>query len=235
LVTNYYLVLGVPRDESAAGIRTAYRGLVKRHHPDRTGGTDAMRFREAAQAYRVLADEERRRRYDHALGAETGAAANVPFGGRSWPEPETLADPMMAPFGRRVAIPSAFRATRPSLEELLARLRRAATGIGRPKGGRLDEVHVELLVAPDEASHGGAVDVGVPVPQWCAACAGSGRGAYGACGACGGEGTVVREAVVRAWVPSLARDATFDFPLDALGLDDIALRLHVRIAPWRVF
>jgi molecular chaperone DnaJ len=230
-VTNYYLVLGVPRDESAAGIRAAYRGLVKRHQPDRTGGTDAMRFREAAEAYGVLSEEARRRRYDHALGAEK---ADVPLAGRPWPEPEPFADPM-TPFGRRVAVPSAFRASRPSLEELLARLRRAATGIGRPKGGRLDEVHVELLVAVDEAARGGTVDVGVPVPQWCAACAGSGRGAYGACRACGGEGAVVREASVRAHVPSLARDATFDFPLDALGLDDVALRLHVRIAPWRVF
>jgi molecular chaperone DnaJ len=234
-VTNYYLVLGVPRDESAAGIRAAYRGLVKRHHPDRTGGTDAMRFREAAEAYRVLSDEERRRRYDAATAAERDAAGDAVLGGRSWPVPEPLEDPAMTPFGHRLAVPSAFRAARPSLEELLARLRRAATGIGRPKGGRLDEVHIELLVSADEAARGGTVDVGVPVPQWCAACAGSGHGAYGTCRACGGEGAVVREAVVRARIPALARDATFDFALDALGLDDIALRLHVRLAPWRVF
>lgn len=231
---NYYVVLGVPRDESATGIRAAYRGLVKRHHPDRTGGTDAMRFREVAEAYDVLSDDERRRSFDQALTAEVDTASAFGTGPPPWPEAEPLADPIATPFGHRLAVPSAFRGARPSPEEILARLRQVATGIGRPKGGRCEEVHVELLVARDEAALGGDVDIGVPVPAWCTACGGSGHDAYGACRTCGGDGAIVRETIVRARVPSLARDTTFGFPLDALGLDGITLRLHVRIAPWRV-
>jgi len=47
---NYYLVLGVPRGESNAGIRAAFRDLVKHHHPDQSGVEDAKRFREVVEA-----------------------------------------------------------------------------------------------------------------------------------------------------------------------------------------
>jgi DnaJ-class molecular chaperone len=233
-VIDYYVVLGVPRDESAAGIRAAFRGLAKRHHPDRAGGADTLRFREVAEAYGALSDDARRRRHDAALASE---AARVPIGpswpeaSRAWPASEPLA--AARPFGERVSIASAFGAIDPPLEELLARLARTATGIGRPKGGRVDEVHVELLLSADEAAHGGAIDVGVPVPHWCAACAGTGHGAYGPCQTCRGDGTVEREALVRVRIPRVRRDASVDVPLAHLGLDDVVLRLHVRIAPWR--
>lgn len=229
---DYYVVLGVPHDESAAGIRAAFRGLAKRHHPDRAGGTDAVRFREVAEAYGVLSDEAQRRRHDVALAREPSCEPSWPGGSRGWPAPEPLAA-ARAPLGPCVSISSAFGAVHPPLGELLARLARTATGIGRPKGGGVDELHVELLLSADEAAGGGAIDVGVPVPHWCAACAGTGRGAYGPCRTCGGEGTVAREAVVRLAVPRLRRDASLDVSLSHLGLDDVVLRVHVRIAPWR--
>ncbi len=238
-MVDYYVVLGVRHDESAAGIRAAFRGLAKRHHPDRAGGMDAVRFREVAEAYGVLSDEEQRRRHDVALARETtpGSSASEPGSSASepasptWPAPEPLVG--ARPFDERVSIASAFGAVHPPLDELLARLARTATGIGRPKGGRFDEVHVELLLSADEAAQGGAIDVGVPLPHWCAACAGTGRGAYGACRACDGDGTVEREALVRVAIPRMRRDASVDVPLGHLGLDDVVLRLHVRIAPWR--
>jgi hypothetical protein len=41
---DYYIILGIPRDESAAGIHSAYRDLAKRHHPDVAGPSSAGRF-----------------------------------------------------------------------------------------------------------------------------------------------------------------------------------------------
>src|SRR5690606_620268 len=63
---DYYTVLGVARDVDAAGLKAAYRKLVIQYHPDRNpGDTEAeARFREATEAYTVLSDEERRKRYD---------------------------------------------------------------------------------------------------------------------------------------------------------------------------
>ncbi len=64
---DYYEVLGVGREASPDDIRGAYRKIALKNHPDRTPG-DAeaeARFKEAAEAYAVLSDPEKRQRYDH--------------------------------------------------------------------------------------------------------------------------------------------------------------------------
>lgn len=65
---DYYVVLGVPRDEDDQGIRRAFRELALRHHPDRAGPGGTQAFRDAVEAYRVLSDPEQRRRHDAELG-----------------------------------------------------------------------------------------------------------------------------------------------------------------------
>ena len=76
---DYYDVLGIPRDASAEDIKKAFRKLALEYHPDRNPG-DAQaeeRFKEAAEAYSVLADAEKRSRYDrfgHAGVGGTGSA-----------------------------------------------------------------------------------------------------------------------------------------------------------------
>jgi len=64
--SDYYEVLGVSRDASDTEIKKAFRGLARQLHPDVTGhDPDAeARFKEAAEAYEVLSDAERRRTYD---------------------------------------------------------------------------------------------------------------------------------------------------------------------------
>lgn len=79
---DYYEVLGVSRDADAAEIKKAYRKLALQYHPDRNPGDKAAeeKFKEAAEAYDVLSNEEKRRRYDqygHA-GVDGGAGG---FGG----------------------------------------------------------------------------------------------------------------------------------------------------------
>jgi curved DNA-binding protein len=66
---DYYETLGVPRDATSEQIRSAYRKLARRYHPDINGDEDAEeRFKELAEAYEVLSDAEKRERYDR-LGA----------------------------------------------------------------------------------------------------------------------------------------------------------------------
>src|ERR1700712_3947599 len=62
----YYEVLGVSRDASDAEIKKAFGGLARELHPDGNGhDPDAeARFKEAAEAYEVLSDADRRRTYD---------------------------------------------------------------------------------------------------------------------------------------------------------------------------
>jgi curved DNA-binding protein len=62
---DYYETLGVPRDASQEDIRRAYRNLARENHPDVNKDPEAEdRFKEIAEAYEVLRDEEKRSRYD---------------------------------------------------------------------------------------------------------------------------------------------------------------------------
>jgi molecular chaperone DnaJ len=63
---DYYEVLGVAKDADDDTIKKAYRDLAKRHHPDRNSGCKEAeeKFKEAAEAFEVLRDPDKRRRYD---------------------------------------------------------------------------------------------------------------------------------------------------------------------------
>jgi molecular chaperone DnaJ len=77
---DYYDILGVKKDASADEIKKAFRRAAVEHHPDRGG--DETKFKELNEAYEVLKDTDKRKRYDqfgHA-GVGGGAGGN-PFGG----------------------------------------------------------------------------------------------------------------------------------------------------------
>ncbi|CAM9637553.1 unnamed protein product [Discosporangium mesarthrocarpum] len=67
---NYYKILGVPRDAEMSQIKKAYRNLAKVYHPDKVQGDEEEqekaedKFREVAEAYEVLSDEELRAKHD---------------------------------------------------------------------------------------------------------------------------------------------------------------------------
>ena len=72
---DYYEVLGVARDAELQEIKSAYRKLAVRFHPDRNPGDAAAEeaFKEAAEAYAVLSDAEKRARYDRFGHRATGS------------------------------------------------------------------------------------------------------------------------------------------------------------------
>ena len=63
---DYYSTLGLTPDSSAEEIKKAYRKLAMQYHPDRNGGNPEgeERLKEINEAYQILGDEKKRRRYD---------------------------------------------------------------------------------------------------------------------------------------------------------------------------
>lgn len=96
---DYYAVLGVGKAADAQQLKQAYRRLARKHHPDLNPGDlqAAERFKEIGEAYEVLSDPDRRRRYDrlgpdwaqHLGGARTRAAGAA---GGPPPDPRAFGD-----------------------------------------------------------------------------------------------------------------------------------------------
>lgn len=80
---DYYEILGVSKSASADEIKKAYRKVAMQFHPDRNPGDKAAedKFKEAAEAYEVLSDAQKKQRYDQFGHAGVGGASGGGFGG----------------------------------------------------------------------------------------------------------------------------------------------------------
>src|SRR5690349_13013288 len=80
---DFYAVLGVAKDASAADIKKAYRKLARDNHPDSNPGDTAKheRFKQVAEAYDVIGDPEKRTKYDELRAAYASGGFGGGFGG----------------------------------------------------------------------------------------------------------------------------------------------------------
>jgi DnaJ-class molecular chaperone len=222
---DYYLILGISRTESPTGIREAFRELVKRYHPDRVGPQETQFFQEIVEAYQVLSDPHKRKLYNQGLRHAEGQmeAPPEPLVTESWLQPEPLVPEQMA-------VLRGFQVIQPSLEALFERFRRNFTGLGIPKGERLEGLTMEVLLSPDEAARGGVVYLGVPVFYLCPVCGGSGRDWLFRCTYCQEHGMIEEEETVRVRIPPLVKDGTIlEIPIRGLGIHNFYLRLYIRV------
>ena len=184
---DYYQILGVPKNATAAEIKKAYRKLAQQHHPDANPGNDAAeeRFKEISAAYDVLGNEEKRKQYDE---VREMAASGYGVGARSGGGPGGAGGFGGFPGGTRVRFEDAG-----DLGDLFGGLF-GGTGRSRAQGSRRGtDLETEVAVSFEDAMKGTTVPVKIQGPAPCDECGGTGA-APGTrpttCPTCGGAGEI---------------------------------------------
>ena len=167
---DYYEVLGVPKTASESDIKSAYRKMALKHHPDRNPDDKAAeeQFKEAAKAYAILADPEKRSRYDRFGHAGVADTTGSGF------DPTIFGD---------------FNDILGGLGDLF--------GFGGPsrRAGvrRGADLRYDLEISFEEAAVGSETTLQIPRDEPCETCGGSGSAPGSSpekCGQCRGHGQV---------------------------------------------
>ena len=168
---DYYEVLGVARDAGDAEIKKAYRKLALKYHPDRNAGDAGAeeKFKEAAEAYAVLAEPDKRARYDRFGHAGVG-------GGAQGFDPTVFTgfEDILGGLGDIFGFGDVF-------------------GGGRRRNGpqRGADLRYDLEISFQQSASGVEQTIQIPRHETCATCSGSGAAAGSSptqCGQCRGTG-----------------------------------------------
>ena len=226
---DYYEVLGVGRDASAGDLKKAYRSLAMEHHPDRNPGDKKAEetFKEAAEAYEILKDDEKRAAYNrYGHQAFQGGQGGPGAGGFDFTSSfadvfdDLFGDFMGGQRGGGRGGQSRFRGgdLRYNLE---IRLDEAFHG-------KNTKIRVPTSVVCDDCGGGGAAGGAEPtacptcggagkvrsqqgfftIERTCATCQGAGKVISNPCGACRGNGRVQREKTLSVNIPGGVEEGT---------------------------
>ena len=189
MARDFYDALGVTRSAEEKEIRSAYRKLVRKFHPDVNPNDKAAesRFKEVTNAYEVLSDPDKRKKYDKygerwemADQYEAANRGGGPF--RAAQGAEAFGD-----FGS--IFDTFFRRERAGP--------RAATGNRRGQ-----DIETPVEVSLEEAFHGTTRTVNLQSPEPCKTCGGAGEVAGAICHSCEGMGTVTRPRRLEVRIPA---------------------------------
>lgn len=182
---DYYELLGVKRDASADEIKKAYRKLAMKYHPDRNQGNKEAEhmFKEISEAYEVLSDSDKRRKYDQY--GHDGLKSTFGPGGfdfsRDFTHASDLQDILGSIFGNSGSI----------FDELFGGGGRRRSRTGPQRGPDLKfDIEIDL----EEAIFGSQREITLPLSQECEICSGSGvkpGTSRESCRHCSGHGQVI--------------------------------------------
>ena len=209
---DYYKILGVSKTASEDEIRKAFRKLARQYHPDVAGNKAGAedKFKEINEAYEVLSDPEKRRKYDH-LGPGWNQA-----GGGFRPPPGWGGAGGGKARGRAAGMPDfEFEGTGFSdfFEQLFGR-----QGMGGARGGRGgafteqdfaqpgDDVEADMMVTLEEAAKGGVRSISLRRMAPCPKCRGAGNVNGSTCPECRGAGSIERTDTHKVKIPAGIRE-----------------------------
>jgi DnaJ-class molecular chaperone len=192
---DYYKILGVDRKADDKAIKSAYRKLARKYHPDVAKGKDSGdKFKEITEAYEVLSDPEKRRRYD-TLGPDwqryaQGPQAGGPDGGfrvEHFGDGGDFSDFFRTIFGDlggggRGGWQTGGRGPGFRVEDLFGNAQR---GGGRSRGS---DVQAAVEISLEEAFSGARKSFTLESQEPCPTCHGAGNVSGKSCETCGGIG-----------------------------------------------
>ena len=209
---DYYQSLGVPRTASDAEIKKAFRKLAREYHPDvaKNKKQAEEKFKEINEAYEVLSDQTKRRKYDE-LGAnwQSGAEFRPPPG---W---ESFGRGRGAPGRGAGGAGDEFHFGGTGFSDFFEQMfgsagNRGGAGSGRrgafaeedPGTGRGQDIEGDIMVTLEEAMQGSVRSVSVRHGAPCSQCGGAGQRNRRPCPACGGTGQVSRTETYQVKIPA---------------------------------
>src|SRR6267142_5108361 len=195
---DYYEVLGVSRTATDQEIKSAYRRLAIRHHPDKNPNDAAAeeKFKEAAEAYAVLSDGEQRRRYDRFGHAGVSSGAGASWGAPGFGGIEDILGDL---FGFGDVFGSGRSTSRRSTAQRGADLRYdLEITLEESAAGMTASLRIPRLESCSKCKGSGAAEGSKP--EVCQTCAGAGQVRYQqgffsvarTCGTCRGTGSVIK-------------------------------------------
>ncbi|MEQ1797662.1 MAG: molecular chaperone DnaJ [Lacibacter sp.] len=184
---DFYEILGVSKSASADEIKKAYRKVAMQFHPDRNPGNKEAeeKFKEAAEAYEILSDTDKKSQYDRYGHAGVSGNGRGGFGGGH----NMNMDDIFSQFGDIFGDDSPFG----SFFGGGGGQRRG--GGGRSRGVRGSNLRVRIKMNYEEIAKGASKTIKVKKYVSCTTCSGSGakdKSSMQTCGTCGGSGQVRR-------------------------------------------
>ena len=174
---DYYEVLGVSKSATADELKKAYRKVAMQHHPDRNPGDKAAeeKFKEAAEAYEVLSDPQKKSQYDRFGHAGVGNNRGGGFSGGM------NMDDIFSQFGDVFG------------DDIFGSFFGGGRSRGRSTGTRGSNLRVKIKLNYEEMANGATKTIKVKKYVNCNTCHGSGakdKGSVQTCSVCGGSGQV---------------------------------------------
>lgn len=206
---DYYEVLGISRGASDAEIKTAFRKLARQHHPDvaKDKKRAEERFKEINEAYEVLSDPAKRKKYDE-LGAnwKQGAEFRPPPG---WQDAFTRGTGGGAGRGGGYEFHFGGSGFSDFFEQFFGSARQGGAGFRSDPGfedenvsERGSDIEGDLLVTLDESLRGSVRSVSVRSAAECGQCHGTGEWHQQACPQCAGTGQVQKTETHKVKIPA---------------------------------